>query len=140
MYCTTVKDHEVKDPPPGKLSVIDRELEQFAKNHNTRVISPLITYDPKVEDSLENRMVEWIEGNIGKAVLIQPHTDHKGAKRHAWDVSNIAWIIDAPSFQKPFWQRFLLENAGIDTLKKNIDQLLSQSEQNLRSIKKEDLK
>ena len=124
----------------GQLKILDDKLEGFAKKYNTQVTSPKITYYPQVEDSLESRQIEWVDDNIGKALMIQPHQKSSGISSKTWDVYNLAWLINAPTWEKPFCRYDLLKNAELTTLERNIDQLLSQSEQKLGSIKIEDLK
>jgi hypothetical protein len=147
--CTTMKNgktEQKKELFTGKLSVLDNKLENFAKKYNTIVRSPKGSYytstgDNSVNpDSLEYREVSWVDGAIAKAILIQPHVDTAGIKLNTWDVCNLAWIIHAPTFEKPFCTYYLLKNADISILERNIDQLLSQSDENLRHVKVEDLK
>jgi hypothetical protein len=147
--CTTMKNgktEQKKEPFTGKLSVLDNKLENFAKKYNTIVRSPKGSYytstgDNSVNpDSLEYREASWVDGAIAKAILIQPHVDTAGIKLNTWDVCNLAWIIHAPTFEKPFCTYYLLKNADISILERNIDQLLSQSDENLRHVKVEDLK
>lgn len=144
--CTTMKNksNEQNDQVfTSKLSVLDNDLELFAKKHHTQVTSPKTTYYPplkdSVESSLENREISWMDGDIAKAILIQPHQMPSGRKSDAWDFLILAWIKDAHTFEKPHRMFFLLKNAGIDTLRLNIEKLLSETEQKLNSIQLDDL-
>ena len=129
-----------KELPAGKLSIIDDKLEQFAKRHNTHVTSPEKNYYPAVKDSMENRLIEWGDSIIRKAIVINPHQDTSGFDPNSWDVTNIAWAPHAPSYNKPFWERTLVKKATAKSLEMKIDELLSQSEENLKNLKLEDLK
>ena len=133
----------------GNLSALDDKLECFAKKYHTSLTSPDLKYfvdkndtasEFRSSNSLKNRQIEWIDGDIAKAVVIQPHLSSPGHKSDAWDFFILAWLYNAPSFEKPFWQQCLLKNASIQTLERNIDQLLSQSEDKLSKIKVEDFK
>jgi hypothetical protein len=59
-----------------------------------------------------------------------------------WDFINLAWLEHGPSRinGKPFWINHLLQGTEFKTIETNIDQLISRSIENLKAIKKEDLK
>jgi hypothetical protein len=141
--CTTTSAQSMKqkvDTFTGKLSILDSVLDSFAKTHQTEVLFTKSTYYPPVEISLENREISWIHGPIAKAILIRPYSTNLGPVPDAWDFQIIAWIIEAPTQEKPFREFYLLRNAGIETLKIRIEDLLNQAEQKLKEIKLEDLK
>jgi hypothetical protein len=54
---------------------------------------------------------------------------------------NIAWLLDTPSTTRgsPFWEKDLLKKAKFEKIEKNIDQLLKESLDSLRTIKRSDL-
>jgi hypothetical protein len=141
--CTSTNAQSIeqkRDTFTDKLSILDSVLDRFAKSHQTQVLFAKNIYYPPVEFSLENREISWMDGPIAKAILIRPHTTNLGPKSDSWDFYIIAWIMDATTPEKPFREYYILRNAGIDTLKSKIEDLLSQADQRLKDIKLEDLK
>jgi len=95
------------------------------------------------DDPLAARF-KLIESNLrefaNKAIIIQPHLTINGIDSSKWDFTNIAWLKDAADSENRSYIKNLLEKVSFDNIEQDIDQLLRQSEKNLREIKKMDLK
>ena len=58
-----------------------------------------------------------------------------------WNLINIAWLQDRglTTRGRPFWSKYLLKKVDFIKIESNIDQLLKESLDNLRAVKKSDL-
>ncbi len=128
-----------------KFKQIDIKLNGLAKKLGTTVATSGggASFDGVTvpEDKLEMRRIVWIDGSIGKAIIITQNFDNGNIDSPDWDFQNFAWLKDGSSSEKgsPFWQKFLLRKARFEKMDSSIDQLLQQSLENLNAIKKTDL-
>jgi hypothetical protein len=122
---------------------IEGKLQEFAGKHNAKIStgwSKIQKHDPDGSDSFLVKHIVWNDDRLGKAVLIQQHSDVNGVDTTAWDFSNIAWLQDTPVTAKPTFVKNLLTKVEFQMIEKDIEQLLSKSEKVLGAIKMEDLK
>jgi len=128
-----------------KFKQIDIKLDELAKKLGTTVATTGggASFDEVTvpEDKLEIRRIIWIDGSIGKGIIITQNFDNRNIDAPDWDFLNLAWLEDGSSSEKgrPFWQKFLLRKVRFEKMDSSIDQLLKQSLENLNAIKKTDL-
>lgn len=121
---------------------IDNDLKEFAGQYNAEFHTYRSSYDGKTPLYLQERRIIWIEGNIGKAVLISPYLESYDSKPTLWDFLNLAWLIDEKNQLRrhPFWEVYLFRHVKFEVIEKNIKDLLVQSTENLAGIRVKDLK
>ena len=130
----------------SRFKQIDAKLNEVAKKLKAEVATNGSGYtieEVRVPDEkIEERRILWIDGDIGKGIIISPNFAGGNIDSPSWDFVNIAWLQSGPSNTngRPFWKNDLLEKEKFETIEKNIDQLLNKSIENLKAIKKEDLK
>jgi hypothetical protein len=128
-----------------KFKQIDIKLNELAKKLGTTVATTGggASFDEVTvpEDKLEMRRIVWIDDSIGKAIIIKQNFENRNIDAPDWDFLNFAWLKDGSSLEKgsPFWQKFLLKKARFEKMDSSIDQLLQQSLDNLKAVKKTDL-
>jgi len=141
-----IDQHDRNETVMSKFKLIDKKLKDLAEKLNAKVAKDGSGYYvdgvPVSKPKIEERRIIWIEGQIGKAILIHPDFTATDINSPTWNFFNLAWLEQgSPSEKgKPFWTKYLLKNAGFEEIEKNIDQLLSTSVENLATIKREDLK
>ena len=125
---------------------IDSQLKTLAKDIGatleTTVGGHSINGVEVPKEKLSIRQIQWVDGPIGKAIIINQNFDNGNLDSPNWDFFNIAWLQEGKTKAKgrPFWKKNLLTNIDFKKIETNIDQLLKQSLDNLKSIKKTDLK
>lgn len=92
------------------------------------------------KDKLTIRQIQWVDGPIGKAIIINQNFDNGNLDAPNWDFFNIAWLqeVKPKAKRRPFWKKNLLTNIDFKIIESEIDQLLKQSLENLNTIKKKD--
>jgi len=129
----------------NKFTQIDKKLNKLARQLGTTVATSGggHSFDEVVvpKDKLEMRRIVWIEGSIGKGIVIDQNFENRNIDVPDWDFMNIAWLAEGGSSAKgrPFWQTRLLKKVKLAQIEKNIDQLLKKSIDNLKAIKESDL-
>ena len=124
---------------------IDNKLNELAKQLGTTLSISVggHSFDgidvPK--DKLAMRSIVWVDGSIGKGIIIDQNFENRNIDAPDRDFTNIAWLQDGESNAKgrPFWKKDLMKKVKFDKIEKNIDQLLKQSLKNLAAVKKSDL-
>jgi hypothetical protein len=129
----------------NRFDQIDSKLNELAKQLGTTVATSVgghgfdeITV-PK--EKLQMRRIVWIDGSIGKGIIIDQNFENRNIDAPDWDFINLAWLNDGEPNAKgrPFWKKDLLKKVKFDKIERNIDQLLKESLHNLAAIKKSDL-
>lgn len=94
------------------------------------------------KDKLAIRQIQWIEGPIGKAIIINQNFENGNLEAPNWDFINIAWLLEGktPAKGRPIWNKYLLKNIDFRKIETDIEKLLKQSLENLNAVKKTDLK
>ena len=131
------------DALANRFQHIKGKLEKFADKHDatiSTVWSKVQKHDPDGSDSFLVKHIVWNDGRFGKAIFIQQHNGIEGVDTTTWDFSNIAWLQDTQATAKPTFVKNLLTKVEFQTIEKDIEQLLSKSEEVLGAIKVEDLK
>jgi hypothetical protein len=118
---------------------IDLKLADLAQKLNARLTKDRPDY-PEVLRTFEERRIDWKDDQINKAIIIQPNFEHDGVNSSIWNFINIAWFDDAVSITRPQWIRILVDKGKFETIEKNIDKLLTESEENLARVKMVNLK
>jgi hypothetical protein len=115
------------------LKEIDQQLSRVAKELNA--------YISKDRIEVEERRIDWTEDGIQKAIIIQPVFEDLGVNHSLWNFINFAWIdLGIPEkFLWPRWEKRLAARVELDYIIGNIEELLSQSIANLKSIDRRDL-
>jgi len=130
----------------SKFREIDGKLRSLTDKLNAKLFTSgggyVVNGVPVPLDSIEERRIIWVEGEIGKAILITPHFDSADFSSIAWDFVNLAWLQPAKtgSHEPPFWTKYLLSKVEFEVVEKNIDQLLNTSTENLEKITLKDLR
>lgn len=117
----------------GRFTKIDDKLENVAEKLNAKLTKDRPEY-PEALRTFEERRIDWREGNIFKAIIIQPNFEEKGVNSTIWNFINIAWYDDGRSFERPQWINILADKTDFRVIEENIDSLLSQSEMGLKEI------
>jgi hypothetical protein len=123
----------------SRFDLIDDKLSELAKKLNAKLTKDRPEY-PEVLRTFEERRIDWNDDEIGKAIIIQPTFEATGVNSTIWNFINIAWYDDAHSLKRPQWIDILVDESQFEAIEKNIDTLLSKSEENLKKIRMEDLK
>ena len=131
----------------SKFKLIDKKLKNFAAVLKAKLAKDGSGFSidgvPVPSEFVEGRRIIWVDGQIGKAIIINPNFfDIADFSSPAWDFFNIAWLEHGSSAlkEKPFWTKYLVKKAEFDVIEKNIDKLLNTSKENLGAIKIGDLK
>jgi hypothetical protein len=117
----------------SSLIEIEQQLNRLAKE--------LIAYISKDRIGVEERRIDWTEDGIQKAIIIQPVFEDLRVNHSLWNFINFAWIdLGTPEkFLWPRWEKRLAARVELDYIIGNIEELLSQSNANLKSINRSDL-
>jgi hypothetical protein len=127
------------------MDQIDPKLNEIAKQFRTTVATSgggfTANSIPVPDNKIEMRKVIWIDGKIGKGIIIIQNFRSGNIDNPAWDFENIAWLNEEvhTSKGKPFWKKTLLKETNLEEIKKNIDALLKESLENLKAVKRSDL-
>jgi hypothetical protein len=130
----------------NQFSQIDTKLKALAKEIGatleTTVGGHSINGVDVPKEKLALRQIQWVDGPIGKAIIINQNFDNGNLDAPNWDFFNIAWLQEGKPNAKgrPFWKKNILKNIDFNKIETDIDQLLEQSLDNLKEIKKTDLK
>lgn len=122
----------------NKFQTIDDKLYSFAIKLNA-TLSKDRPHFPREMVTFEERRIDWYESQIKKAIIIQPTFTAKGVDSSLWNFINVAWIEHNGVPIKPGWQSCLIDKKDFSEIEKQIDQLLTKSEQNLKGIEIKDV-
>ncbi len=122
----------------SRFKNIDEKLEKLSTKLGAKLSKDRPRY-PKALRTFEERRIDWKEGDIFKAIIIQPTFEDNGVNQEIWNLINIAWS-DFNKGHRPQWMTNLVDKERFETIENNIDSLLTKSENNLVSIGKDDLK
>lgn len=123
----------------SKFKEIDIKLEMLSEKLSAKLTKDRPGY-PEAFRTFEERRIDWAEGGILKAIIIQPTFESTGVNSEIWNFINIAWYNDSESRRKLQWRSKLLEKANFERIESKIDDLLIESEKALSAIKLSDLK
>ncbi len=129
----------------NRFNQIDNKLTELSKQLGTTVATTGggASFDgvdvPK--DKLEMRRIVWVDGSIGKGIIINQNFENRNIDAPDWDFSYIAWLekTELTSKGRPFLEKKLLTKVTLAKIEKNIDQLIKVSTENLKNIKESDL-
>lgn len=124
-----------------RFKQIDDKLYQFAEKYNAKIHTKGSSYYGVPSDKIQERRILWMDGLIGKAVMIIPDFVSINFSSPLWQFINFACIEDGKPYPdgKPFWEKSLLDRVEFHEIEKAIDDLLVQSTKNLDAIQLEDL-
>lgn len=117
---------------------IDKKIKTLADSLNAK----LSVNRPNFPDAFirfEERRIDWKDGEIHKAIIIQPTFEGFTINSEIWNLYNIAWINDFSKNPRPTWENYLVKKKPFIVIEKNIDELLSKSKNDLIRIKEADL-
>lgn len=148
LLISTCNNQSLKDKfskRKNTFNQIDDKLNKLAEQLGTTVDKTVggSSFDgvdvPKYK--LETRKIFCKEGSIGKGIMIVQNFDNRKMDSPDWDFMNIAWLQDSASTNRgrPFWEKDLLKKVKFEKIEKSIDQLLKESLDNLRAVKRSDL-
>ena len=123
----------------SKFKEIDIKLEMLSEKLSAKLTKDRPGY-PEAFRTFEERRIDWAEGGILKAIIIQPTFESTGVNSEIWNFINIAWYNDSESRRKLVWRSKLLEKANFERIESKFDDLLIESEKTLSAIKLSDLK
>lgn len=120
---------------------IEDNLNEFAKKHNAKLYAREVGFDSKPIGEPELRKVLWDDGMFSKAILILPAApNYNGSDSTLWDFSIHASVNDNRPGDVPSWQKDLLEGVPFQEIERQIDHLLSESENYLAAVRVEDMR
>jgi len=122
----------------SKFLKIDSKLEKLSNKLEAKLSKDRPNY-PESLRTFEERRIDWIDSEISKAIIIQPIFESEGVNSKIWNFINIAWYDDVKSTHRPQWIKNLVDKKSFEIIETNIDELLLKSEENLTSIKMDDL-
>jgi hypothetical protein len=125
-----------------RFKQIDTKLTNFAAKYKAEIHSSGTRIGDVPSEKIHERRIVWIDGSIGKAVLITPYFPSQDYDSPLWDFSNVAWLVDAKPHPKgvPFWRKSLLQRVQFIAIEKAIDDLLIRSSENLEGILRKKLR
>lgn len=123
----------------SKFNNIDEKLEKLAAKLGAMLIKDRPDY-PQALRTFEERRIDWVDGNIFKAIIIQPTFESTGVNQNIWNLINIAWYDDGKSVHRLQWYRDQVKNQKFEIIEVSIDELLDESEKTLANISFGDLK
>lgn len=115
---------------------IDPKLEILSNQLGGR-LSINRDWDPTA--GFEERRIDWVDGEINKAIIIQPTFEDVSVNSSIWNFYNIAWIKINAIALKPGWRKKLVVKKEFNEIETQIDQLLLDSVKNLKAIEIEDV-
>ncbi len=123
----------------GNFTNIDHKLTNLANRLNATLTKDRPEY-PEILRTFEERRIDWRDGNIFKAIIIQPIFGMDEVDSTIWNFINTAWFDDGHSIERPQWINILAEKTDFQIIEENIDNLLSKSVNNLKAIEMRHLK
>ena len=123
----------------NRFELIDEKLSKLANKLNAKLTKDRSGF-PEALITFEERRIDWNDGEISKAIIIQPTFEATGVNSAIWNFINIAWYDDADSAKRLKWIEKLVDKCEFEVIEKQIDDLLSKSEENLKKIRMDDLK
>ena len=117
----------------SKFKSIDKKIKQVAEELNARLSIDRPNYAHPLR-TFEERRIDWIDGEVNKAIIIQPHFSSTGLDSSKWYLMNVAWIKKKGIAQKPGWRKTLVDKEDFKEIESRIDELLDKSVSNLRSV------
>ena len=119
------------------LITIDNKLKKIATSLGTKVIMTDGRGMPVPKD-YETRKIIWKVGDINASIQIYPTIKNYNDQISKWNFVNVAWQdIDGIRFIK---NEKLVNNGTLNSIVKNIDELLKKSVDVLTKIRLTDLK
>lgn len=124
----------------NRFEHIDPKLSQLAYKLNARLRIDR-RYYPDKPPVLQERRIDWTDGVIQKAILIQPLFEISGVNENWWSVKAVAWYDQThPKEWKRFrWHKHFAENQPFEVIEQTIDALLTFAENELTAITMDDL-
>ena len=123
----------------GRFERIDIKLETLANELSASLTKDRPSY-PEILRTFEERRIDWVNGGMMKAIIIQPNFEDTGVNSDIWNFINIALFDDGHSASIPKWIKRLVDQEKFENIERNIDGLLKESKDNLAKIQLEDLK
>lgn len=82
---------------------IDDILNDFAVSRNAKINELKSGYNiggiPVPDSKIDDRRILWEDGEIGKAILIQPNFDSKDLSIKSWNLQILAWKLNVKQAQ-----------------------------------------
>jgi hypothetical protein len=123
----------------SRFKNIDDKLAALATKLNAQLTKDRPGY-PEVLRTFEERRIDWRDGEMLKAIIIQPTFEHKGVDQEIWNFIGLAWWPESDPGAMYQWREILVDKLPFEVIENNIDSLLTVSEENLLNIRMEDLK
>lgn len=122
----------------SKFKNIDVQLLEFCSKIGGRLTKDRPGY-PEMLRTFEERRIDWVDGDISKAIIIQPTFEATGVNGLIWNVVNVAWRKCDRTGHIYKWTNYLLRRVNFETIEMQIDSILSQSMLKLDNVDKSDL-
>jgi hypothetical protein len=74
----------------SRFNLIDDKLSGLANKLNAKLTKDRPEY-PEVLRTFEERRIDWNDGEISKAIIIQPNFEATRVNTAIWNLINIAW-------------------------------------------------
>lgn len=118
---------------------MDDKLAALAAKLNAKLTKDR-PWMPESFRTFEERRIDWQDGELLKAIIIQPTFQDKGVNQEIWNFINLAWWPESHPGAMYQWREVLVYESPFEVIEDNIDRSLEESEQNLRNIRMGDLK
>ncbi len=120
---------------------IDQKLSEFANKHNAKIYYSETNFDITAIDERQIRKIIWTDGTLLKAIFMLPAaTVHHNSPSNLWDFIIHASVNEETPGELPFWTKDLLEAVPFQEIERQIDELLTISENTLAKVGLEDMK
>lgn len=122
----------------SKFENIDVQLLGFCSKIDGKLTKDRPGY-PEMLRTFEERRIDWVDGDVSKAIIIQPTFEATGVNVLIWNVVNVAWRKCDRTGPIDKWTNYLKRRVDFETIEMQIDAILSQSMRKLNEIDKSDL-
>lgn len=131
-----------QDPLEEKFKPIEKNLETFAKKHRANISTSEGAHyigDSGKKETIHTKLIEWTDGPLRRAIIIQPYSDLKGIDSMHWNFFGITWRKkDEPSaIPKEFR---LAKKVRFEEITNNIDSLLMEADKKFEAVREEDFR
>jgi hypothetical protein len=112
---------------------IDSRLVELSMRLNAKLTKDRPEY-PEALRTFEERRIDWMDGEVNKAIIIQPNFEVTGVNSKIWNFILLAWHDDGQSLHRAQWIKILVEKKKFEIIENDIDNLFRISEATLTKI------
>lgn len=127
-----------KDPESAPVKTdLFAEIDSILAEETEKLGATLSKDRPDYPEELrtfEERRIEWSDGSMRKAIVIQPKFTSRGVNSELWNFIVLAWI----DRERTYSSRYVTDQPFAH-IKENIETLLSDAKRELSEIRENDL-